>query len=406
MKRSYKFLVAFLVLALLFSSAAAAVTAFELNSIRRSANEGIMAVISVVKQKYPEVSDNEIARILNSKDSGESYGDSLKKYGISIDRDWALYKNEEQERLITAANTVLCAACCLVICAVFVLYCKMRKKETKRLTQYVERINKKDYDLMIEENSEDEMSLLRNEIYKTTVMLKEQRDSSQRDKESLKDSLSDISHQLKTPLTSILVMLDTILDDDNMPPEIRREFLCDIRRSAASMGFHIQSILTLSKLDADSIILKSNEEDIRRILDECVQNTEVLSELKGVSVSVEVDDDFTLLCDFKWLCEALTNIVKNCIEHTESGGVVSVKAAKTKLYSKITVSDNGEGMSPEDLPHIFERFYKCRNSSNESVGIGLAIAKAIIDKTGGIISVYSTVGSGTTFDIRFFDNRL
>lgn len=123
-------------------------------------------------------------------------------------------------------------------------------------------------------------------------------------------------------------------------------------------------------------------------------------------MSVEVDDDFTLLCDFKWLCEALTNIVKNCIEHTESGGAVSIKAAKTKLYSKITVSDNGEGMSPEDLPYIFERFYKCRNSSDESVGIGLAITKAIIDKTGGIISVYSTVGSGTTFDIRFFDNRL
>ena len=402
MKRSYKFLIVFLALAVLFSSAAAVVTAFELNNIRKSANEGIMAVISAVKQKYPDVGDNEIAGILNSRESAENYGDSLKKYGISLDTDWVLYKNEEQEMVITAANAALCAACCLALCCVFVLYCKKRKKETQRLTRYIERINKKDYDLMIEENSEDDMSLLRNEIYKTTVMLREQRDISQKDKESLKDSLSDISHQLKTPLTSILVMLDTILDDDNMPPELRREFLRDIRRSAGSMGFHVQSILTLSKLDANSIVLKSREERISRIIDECIRNTEVLSELKGVTVSGECDCCVTLNCDFKWLCEALTNIVKNCVEHTHSGGRVIISAEKTKLYTKITVSDNGEGITPEDLPHIFERFYKGKNSSDESIGIGLALAKTIIEKSGGIISVTSSVGKGTTFDIRFF----
>ena len=389
MKRSYKFLIVFLALAVLFSSAAAVVTAFELNNIRKSSNEGIMAVISAVKQKYPDVGDNEIAGILNSRESVENYGDSLKKYGISLDTDWVLYKNEEQERVIIAANAALCAACCLALCCVFVLYCKKRKKETQRLTRYIERINKKDYDLMIEENSEDDMSLLRNEIYKTTVMLREQRDISQKDKESLKDSLSDISHQLKTPLTSILVMLDTILDDDNMPPELRREFLRDIRRSAGSMGFHVQSILTLSKLDANSIVLKSREERISRIIDECIRNTEVLSELKGVTVSGECDCCVTLNCDFKWLCEALTNIVKNCVEHTQSSGRVIISTEKTKLYTKITVSDNGEGITPEDLPHIFERFYKGKNSSDESIGIGLALAKTIIEKSGGIISVTS-----------------
>lgn len=402
MKRSYKFLIVFITLAVLFSSAAAFISAFELNDIRKSANDGIMAVISAVKQKYPEVSDNEIAGILNNRESIDDYGESLKKYGISLNTDWVLYKNQEQEGLIIAANAALCAACCLTLCCVFVLYCKMRKKETQRLTQYLERINKKDYDLRIEENSEDEMSLLQNEIYKTTVMLKEQRDNSQKDKESLKNSLSDISHQLKTPLTSILVMLDTILDDDNMPPEIRREFLYDIRRSANSMSFHIQSILTLSKLDANSIVFKSNDESVSRIISECIHNTEVLSELKGVAVNSDCDDSLTLDCDFKWLCEALTNIIKNCIEHTNDGGEVCISAEKKKLYTKITVSDNGVGITPEDLPHIFERFYKGKNSSDESVGIGLAIAKMIIEKSGGIISVYSTVGKGTTFDIRFF----
>lgn len=402
MKRSYKFLIAFLILTVLFSLATAAVSAFELDKIRTSANESVMRIITAVKQAYPEVSDNEIARILNNKASNKDYSDTLRKYGISSDKDWVVYQNQEEAALIIIENSVLCAGVCLGLCIVFIIYCIRRRDETHRITEYVTRINKKDYDLRIEENSEDEMSLLQNEIYKTTVMLKEQRDNSQKDKESLKNSLSDISHQLKTPLTSILVMLDTILDDDNMPPEIRREFLYDIRRSANSMSFHIQSILTLSKLDANSIVFKSNDESVSRIISECIHNTEVLSELKGVAVNSDCDDSLTLDCDFKWLCEALTNIIKNCIEHTNDGGEVCISAEKKKLYTKITVSDNGVGITPEDLPHIFERFYKGKNSSDESVGIGLAIAKMIIEKSGGIISVYSTVGKGTTFDIRFF----
>ena len=246
------------------------------------------------------------------------------------------------------------------------------------------------------------MSQLQSEIYKTTVMLKEQADNSQKDKENLKQSLSDISHQLKTPLTSIMVMLDDIIEDENMPEDIKRDFLNDIRRSSNSISFLVQSILTLSKLDANSIVLKSRTENVKKILDECVKNTEVLAEIKGVETSVECDDSLTLSCDFKWLCEAITNIVKNCIEHTIEGGFVKLKAEKTSLCTKITVTDNGCGIAKEDLPHIFERFYKGRNSDENSVGIGLALAKTIIEKSGGSIYADSEQGKGTKFTITVF----
>ncbi|MCQ4022609.1 MULTISPECIES: HAMP domain-containing sensor histidine kinase [unclassified Ruminococcus] len=404
MKRSHKFIIAFLVLTVIFSFLTAAVTAFQLDKIRAASNEGVLRAISAVKQICPDISDTEIAKILNGKEYDKSLVDSLKAYGISLDDDWAVYQNRVIAQKVVTLNAVLCGAICLVLCTLFLLYRHKQRAEARRLTEYVERINKKEYDLLMEENGEDEMSLLRNEIYKTTVMLKEQRDNSQKDKESLKDSLSDISHQLRTPLTSILVMVDNILDNDNMPPEIRYEFLRDIRRSATSMSFYVQSILTLSRLEVNSVKMKSKEESLLGIINECIQNTEVLSELKGVTVTAQCDENLNLVCDFKWLSEALTNIVKNCVEHTPCGGEVCLSAQKTKLYVKITICDNGEGITPQDLPHIFERYYKGKNSSDESIGIGLALAKVIIEKSGGIISVYSTVGKGTTFDIRFFPN--
>jgi signal transduction histidine kinase len=131
----------------------------------------------------------------------------------------------------------------------------------------------------------------------------------------------------------------------------------------------------------------------------------VLAELKGVSVTA-ADNAVTLGCDKKWLCEALTNIVKNCVEHTGAGGTVRLTAAANPLYTAITVSDNGQGIAPEDLPHIFERFYRGKNAADDSVGIGLALAKAIIEKAGGTIRAASEAGKGSEFSIKFFHGNL
>ena len=389
-----------------FSAVTAVVSAFELENVRKNTNSAVVQILENVKEKYPEASERELAEILNGKAENPQTESSLKKYGIDLDSDWAVYKNDSLGLIIIIANAVLCIISCLAITAVFLKYCKSQKAESERLAGYLRKINRRNYELEIKSNSEDEMSQLQSEIYKTTVMLREQADNSQKDKENLKQSLSDISHQLKTPLTSIMVMLDNIIEDENMPDDIRRDFLNDIRHSSNGISFLVQSLLTLSKLDANSIVLKSRSENVKNILDECVKNTAVLAEIKGVETSVECDNSLTLDCDFKWLCEAITNIVKNCIEHTNNGGFVRLKAEKTSLCTKITVTDNGCGIDKDDLPHIFDRFYKGRNSDENSVGIGLALAKTIIEKSGGSICTDSKQGKGTKFTITIFSKRI
>lgn len=404
MNRSHKFLIVFLILTAVFSAMTAFITFLEFDRIKAETNQAVASIIENAKTKYPEISGREIAEILNGKTNGANYCDNLKKYGIDLDSDWAVRDNLELSSIIVTANAAVCGICCIALTAVFLLYCKKRKAETVKLAGYVQKINRGEYDLAIKSNSEDEMSQLQNEIFKTTVMLKEQSDNSLKDKESLKQSLSDISHQLKTPLTSIIVMIDDILEDENMPDDIRNDFLRDIRRSTNGISFLVQSILTLSKLDANSIVFKSENESVEKILNRCVKNTAVLAEIKDVSVTVDCNSSLTLNCDFKWLCEAVTNIVKNCVEHTDEGGYVNLSAEKTSLCTKITVSDNGNGIDKTDLPHIFERFYKGKNSDENSVGIGLALAKTIIEKNGGFIVAESEPGKGTSFTLRFFSN--
>ncbi len=403
MKRSYKFLIVFLILTIITSAASAVVSALQINEIHKESNAAAASLIASVKEKYPDVSYREIAEILNDNTPDTEAEEQLKSYGIDLSSDWASIANRQNAAIAAAVGSVFCLITGILLSAVFLYYCRLRKLETKRLTSYVEAVNNKRYDLYPEENSEDEMSVLKNEIYKTTVTLRESSDNSLRDKQNLKDSLSDISHQLKTPLTSIIIMLDNILDDESMPDDVKLEFLNDIRKSTGTISFLVQSILTLSKLDANSISFKQSAENLKKIADTAVKNTEILAEIKGVTVE-NLSDNITLVCDFKWLSEAITNIVKNCIEHTQSGGKVSISAEKTGLCTKVTIEDNGAGISKKDLPHIFERFYKGSNSSNDSTGIGLALAKAIIEKSGGYITADSVQDKGTKFNICFFNN--
>lgn len=405
MKRSSKFLIISLVVTIVFSAVSIAAVSVFLNRVRESTNNTVLSMIACIQERYPDVYDNEIAEILNSKNDTAEIGKALEKYGIDVHKDWVVYDDNFAGRAVIATSGIVCFIACVTLSAIFVVYNRVRRKEIQRIADCIYQINRGNYDLHIEENSEDETSLLKNEIYKTTVMLREQSENSLRDKQNLKDSLSDISHQLKTPLTSIIVMLDNIIDNEDMPDDLRREFLNDIRRSSNNISFLVQSILTLSKLDANSILLKSKSESIEDIFNECIRNTAILAEINSVNLAVDLSKDIRLDCDFKWLSEAITNIVKNCIEHTPEKGVVTLKAEQNKLYTKITISDNGVGISKEDLPHIFERFYKGRNSHSDSVGIGLALAKAIIEKGGGLISVASELNKGTTFTIKYFINR-
>ncbi len=402
MKTTNKFLVCFLALTAVFSAIFAGVTAFKLNAIKQTSNEAISKIIVNIKEQNPQISNDEIAKIINGRANGENIDSLLREYGIDADKDWIIYENETNSLNLIVCSAALCAVVCLSLTAVFLLYSAKQKKQTAEITACINRINKGDYDLSVKGNTEDKLSALKSEIYTTTVMLKEQSENSVADKLKLKDSLSDISHQLKTPLTSIMVMLDSIIDDENMPAKIRMDFLKDIRRETNNISFLVQSILTLSKLEADSIKFHSKPENIQKIFDECIKKNAVLAEIKNVNVTAECNESCEVFCDFKWLCEAVSNILKNCIEHTAENGYVRLSADKNKLYTKIVISDNGCGIHPDDLPHIFERFYKGKNSDENCVGIGLALAKEIVEKNGGYIKVGSQLFKGSTFEIKFF----
>lgn len=404
MKQYKKYLILYGLITVIFLAVLVNFNIIQFNAIKENSNEAILKVVAAVKEKYPDITDRELALILNNKTEPSQVYDSLESYGIVVSDDWVAYDNDTLSRNFICVNVAVCAFACLSLSGVFFVYGKLRNKDALKLTQYIQRINNKDYDLEIDANSLDEMSQLKNEIYKTTVMLKEQSCDSLKDKEKLKDSLSDISHQLKTPLTSAMVLTDNMLEDEEMPPEIRREFLSDIRRSVNNMSFLVQSLLTLSKLDANTIVFKPQIVKITDIFTQCLSSTAVISEIKRVEVMAECNEAYSLYCDAAWIAEALSNIIKNCIEHTSEGGCVKVTVDQNGFCTKISISDNGCGISKKDLPHIFERFYKGSNSNSDSVGIGLALAKTIIEKSNGYISVDSQENKGTTFDIRFFSS--
>lgn len=401
MKNAQKFVCAGLAITIVFCVISAAFTFIGLENIRKTSNDTINQLVNILLEKYPDVSEKEVAEILNNKTEYTDNSEFLNKYGIYPEKDWVSYNNQGSYKYVILSVSV-CIAFGLAFAVLFLGYLKIQKKQTMDIAKRIERINLGDYSLQIDENSEDELSLLDNQIYRTTVKFREQAENSRKDKENLQKSLSDISHQLKTPLTSIIVMVENILDDDDMPLEIRREFLNDIKHNTNTISFLVQSLLKLSKLDAEAVKFRYEQVEVKSIVDECIKNTAVMAEILGVRLETDCND-IILNCDRKWLCEAITNIIKNCIEHSHNGNI-KITADQNKLYTKISIKDNGSGITKEDLPHIFERFYKGKNSSDDSVGIGLSLAKTIIEKQGGYISVSSELNKGSEFVIKFFNN--
>ena len=401
MKNAQKFVCAGLAITIVFCVISAVFTFIGLENIRKTSNDTINQLVNILLEKYPDVSEKEVAEILNNKTEYTDNSKFLNKYGIYPEKDWVSYSNQGSYKYVILSVSV-CIAFGLAFAVLFLGYLKIQKKQTMDIAKRIERINLGDYSLQIDENSEDELSLLDNQIYRTTVKFREQAENSNKDKENLQKSLSDISHQLKTPLTSIIVMVENILDDDDMPLEIRREFLNDIKHNTNTISFLVQSLLKLSKLDAEAVKFRYEQVEVKSIVDECIKNTAVMAEILGVRLETDCND-IILNCDRKWLCEAVTNIIKNCIEHSQNGNI-KITADQNKLYTKISIKDNGSGITKEDLPHIFERFYKGKNSSDDSVGIGLSLAKTIIEKQGGYISVSSELNKGSEFVIKFFNN--
>lgn len=366
---------------------------YEYKMYTKNYNDKINSIISNIKNRYPNIEESDIIEIINNEEDSE---DILSKYGID-----SITKNDKVNNKIRIISLIIIITFDSLIILIFYLYDKNKSKKIKEITKMISKINNRQFDIDINDFNEGELSILKNEISKTTTMLRQVADNSVKDKLNLKDSLGDISHQLKTPLTSITIMIDNILDSPDMNEKTRKKFLINIKREILNINFLVMSLLKLSKFDAN--VVKFNKESVylKDIIIESIKNVSMIKELKNITIKVSGDDNIKLLCDFKWQVESITNILKNSIEHTSEYGTVEVNYSENKLYTRILIKDNGKGIDSDDLPHIFDRFYKGENGSDDSFGMGLSLSKTIIEKEGGSITVKSTPNIGTIFTIKY-----
>ena len=365
-------------------------------------NESIAEIVGKIKEEYPNVKEEEIIKILNESNEGKSEGQKvLQKYGINIKENSAIEAMENQEQEIMIINVVSIGVSVILLLIIVNIYYHSRNKKIQEIIKYIEAINNKNYDLKIAENIEEDLSNFRNELYKIAVMLKEQASQSINDKKALQTSLEDISHQLKTPLTSISIMLDNIRENPNMDEHTRQEFIYEISRQINWINWLVISLLKLSKLDSNTAVFVQKEIKVEDLIKNVVKNLAIPIDIKQQNVIVNGSSDVMFVGDYNWQLEALTNIVKNCIEHTVENKNIYINWEENNFYTKIAIKDEGVGIDKKDVKHIFERFYKGKNSSENSVGIGLALAKSIIEKDNGYIICASELGRGTTFEIKY-----
>ena len=288
----------------------------------------------------------------------------------------------------------------LLLCIIFYVNTRKRFEQIAKLADYLRRISNGEHSLDIRDNAEGELSILKSEIYKVTLMLSEYNEQLKKEKYLLANQMADISHQLKTPLTSMMVMVD-LLKEDNLTKEKRQEFTSQIYMQLERIEWMVSSLLKMSKLDAGVVRMKQEKIPARLLIKNVLQPLLIPMELKEISCSVNQKEE-VILCDIKWTTEALINILKNCIEHTPKGGKIQIDVKDNPLYSEIIITDNGAGISKEDLPHIFTRFYRGKNSSPDSVGIGLAMSYSILRRQQGDIRVNSKIGKGSSFAIHLY----
>lgn len=298
---------------------------------------------------------------------------------------------------VSFAAGVTATACSLLFIMLLLVFTARRYAQIRRLNDYLKRINTGDYSLDVRDNAEGELSILKNEIYKVTAALRERGDAMQREKAALADALSDISHQLKTPLTSMLIMTD-LLCDANLPEPQRGTFAARMRLQLERLQWLVSALLKISRLDAGTVQFDPHPIALKALIAKACTPLLIWMELKNVSLHIDAGEAM-ITCDENWTAEALLNVVKNCAEHTPEGGEVRIACEENPLFTQIRVTDTGPGIDPADLPHIFNRFYRGKNASEDSAGIGLAMASAIAQKQGGSITASSS-SRGSVFTLR------
>ena len=282
------------------------------------------------------------------------------------------------------------------------IYCIGTYKRYRRIASLAADVNHVlhgDSSIDFDNYSEGELGILHSEIYKMTIRLREQQQTLTKEKTYLADSIADISHQIRTPLTSINLLIG-LLSEPKLTDARRQQLIHELYELLSRIDWLITTLLKISKLDAGTVQFKQEQVSLEELLKKSCVTLLIPMELRGQELCIHADGAFR--GDLSWTCEAIGNIVKNCMEHTPEGGRIEIEAAENALYSEIIIKDNGTGISPEDLPHIFERFYKGKDSDGKSFGIGLALSRMIITGQGGTVKAENRKPAGAMFTIRFY----
>lgn len=362
-------------------------------------NNKINSIIINIKDKYPNASDREIMDIITNDNNKNK--NILKNYGYDIETESIIIDNNKKYYNYLFIKLSIFIILELTIILIYLNYNNRIDKNIKKITKVIDEINKKNYELKIEDFTEDELSILKDAIYKTTLTLKESAENSVKDKINIKKSLEDISHQIRTPLTSILINIDNIIDNISTNSEQKEIILRKIKREALNINTLVETLLKLSRFDVNTIKFTRNNYLLKDLISDSLESVLPLADLNNIKININGNDKEYLFCDKMWEKEALGNILKNAIEHSYKNDIININYETNNVYSKIEIINNGATISKKDLKHIFERFYKGENSSSNSFGIGLSLAKVIIEKDNGKISV-SSINNKTIFTIKYY----
>lgn len=359
-------------------------------------------VISEITKEHPEQEEKIIEEVfLNNSLEEENIEDILSKYGFNEENIDIVNDNFKSiDKLIFMFSLIFIIGI-LGIIGLYTIYIRKQNQKLKKLDDYCKEILKGNYLLDLKEQDESDFSKLKNDIYDMTIMLKEKNSLLEKNNKDIEKLIADISHQLKTPLTSLNLINDILYTD--LPEEKKKEFLDSSQKELEKINWLIKTVLNIAKLDSKTLILDKKNENAYHLCLEVKNNFKAMCEINQADIEIISNKNETINCDKKWTIEAMNNIVKNAIEH--GAKTITIKLEENTMYTKITIRDNGEGIDKEDLGHIFDRFYKAKNSKESSLGIGLAFCKSIIRNQDGDIRVKSSKkeeDSWTEFMIKLY----
>lgn len=282
---------------------------------------------------------------------------------------------------------------------VFFVFTKARYRRLAQLSEQIDMVLHDAQQLCISESREGELAILQSEIVKMTLRIRQQNEALKTEKKHLADSLADISHQLRTPLTSVNIILSLL--EKNTDNREQKALIREAGELFDQMDFLLSSLLKLSRLDAGIVIFEKEPVRACELVSEALRPFLILAELHQIQIQTDIPQGAEISGDFRWLSEAFQNIIKNCIESVEDEGTIQIGCEDNPLYTEITFHDDGAGFEKEDLPFVFERFYRGKGSEATGYGIGLALCRTIILGQGGTVSAKNHPQGGAVFLVRF-----